>query len=271
MEYQPIGTAPSLEPLGLLAHAAALTERMRLGTAVILAPLRIPVALAADLATVDRLSGGRLVAGLALGGDRTRYAAFGLSPEARVRRFEEGVRLLTLLWTESSVTFDGEFWQLHDVSVQPKPVQQPHPPLWFGGGSPAAVRRAARLADGWIGAGSSTAEAFRQSMSVLRDSLGDAGRDLASYSISKRVYVAVDDDRERARSRLREWFGVYYGAPDLADRVALAGPAEACVEGLVELVGAGADLLIVNPVFDEEQQAEVLAAEVLPRVTAAVR
>jgi probable F420-dependent oxidoreductase len=264
---QPIGSAPVLEPLALLAHAAAVTSRIRLGTAVILTPLRIPVHLAKALATVDQLSGGRLIAGLALGGWRDVYPAFGLSPEHRARRFEEAIRLIDRLWTEDAVTFDGEFWQMIDARVEPKPVQRPRPPLWFGGHVPTAIERAVRMADGWIGAGSAGTEAFATAHRGLQDALRVAGRDAATFAVAKRVYIAVDDDADRARSRLRDWFGLFYGNPDLADAVAVWGSAEACVEGLADVVRAGAGTVVLNPVFDEQDQAEALAADVLPAFT----
>ncbi len=263
---QPIGIAPVLEPLALLAHAAAVTGRMRLGTAVILTPLRIPVELAKGLATVDQLSGGRLIAGLALGGWRDLYSAFGLSADRRAQRFEDAVALLKRLWTEDSVTFDGEFWQLRDARVEPKPVQRPHPPVWFGGNLAPAVARAARMADGWIGAGSAPTEAFAEAYGGLSAALADAGRDPETFAVAKRVYVAVDDDAERARTRLREWFGLFYRNPDLADRVAVWGPASRCVEGLQAVVDAGAKMLVLNPVFDQEEQAEALASDVIPAI-----
>jgi probable F420-dependent oxidoreductase len=261
---QPIGAAPVLEPLALLSHAAAVTSRIRLGTAVILTPLRIPVELAKSLATVDQLSDGRLIAGLALGAWGDVYPAFGLPSQHRVRRFEEAVRLIERLWTEDAVTFDGEFWQMTEARVEPKPVQRPRPPLWFGGNLAPAVERAARMADGWIGAGSAATAAFAAAHLGLQDALLAAGRDAATFEVAKRVYVAVDDDRDRARSRLREWFGLFYRNPDLADRVAVWGSAEACVEGLAEVVRAGAGTLVLNPVFDQQEQAEALAADVMP-------
>jgi probable F420-dependent oxidoreductase len=261
---QPVGAAAVLEPLTLLAHAAAVTSRIRLGTAVILTPLRIPVQLAKALATLDQLSGGRLIAGLALGGWRDLFPAFGLSPEHRARRFEEAVRLIDRLWTEDAVTFDGEFWQMTDVRVEPKPVQRPRPPVWFGGHVPKAIERAVRMADGWIGAGSADTEAFATAHQGLQGALRLAGRDTATFQVAKRVYVAVDDDAGRARTRLREWFGLFYGNPDLADDVAVWGSAEACVEGLADVVRAGATTIVLNPVFDQQEQAEALAADVIP-------
>jgi probable F420-dependent oxidoreductase len=261
---QPIGSAPVLEPLTLLAHAAAVTTRIRLGTAVIITPLRIPVELAKMLATVDQLSGGRLIPGLALGGWRHVYPAFGLSSEHRARRFEEAVRLMKLLWTEDSVTFDGEFWQLTKARVEPKPVQRPRPPIWFGGHQPRALERAARMADGLVGAGSAATEDFAKEHRNLQEALEAVGRDPSTFAVAKRVYVAMDDDRDRARSRLRDWFGLFYGDPDLADRVAVWGSADACIEGAADVVRAGARMILFNPVFDQVEQAEALAADVMP-------
>jgi probable F420-dependent oxidoreductase len=260
---QPIGSARTLDPTALLAYASAVTERIRLGTAVILLTLRVPVELAKTLASLDQLSGGRLIAGVALG-RKDRYPAFGLTEDARIRRFEEAVELLKRLWTEPAVTLDGEFWQLDHASVEPKPVQQPHPPLWFGGTAPPAVRRAARLADGWIGAGSIDTADFTAAHAVLVEALEAEGRDPAEFPVAKRVYVAVDDDRERAGARLGAWFRAFYGGPELAERVAVYGPVEACVEQLADVARGGAELIVLNPVFDEERQAEILAAEVIP-------
>jgi probable F420-dependent oxidoreductase len=263
---QPIGRAPTLEPLSLLAHAAAVTSSLRLGTAIILAPLRIPVELAKAIATVDQLSGGRLIAGLALGAWQDRYPAFGLRAAGRVRRFEEAVRLMRRLWSEDSVTEEGEFWQLRDAVVEPKPVQRPHPPLWFGGGAAPAVRRAARMADGWIGAGSVSTDDFRKAHRSLQEALAAEGRDPTGFDVAKRVYVALDEDGDRARSRLDDWFGLFYGRGEMADRVAVFGPAQACVEGLADVIEAGARTVVVNPVFDQERQAEAFAADVLPEL-----
>jgi alkanesulfonate monooxygenase SsuD/methylene tetrahydromethanopterin reductase-like flavin-dependent oxidoreductase (luciferase family) len=214
---------------------------------------------------VDQLSEGRLIAGLALGGPG-HYPAFGLSEEGRVRRFEEGVRLLKLLWTEPRVTLKGEFWQLRDVAVEPKPAQSPHPPIWFGAGNPAGIRRAARMADGWIGAGSSSTDAFRDGMEVLREALSGENRDAAAFAVAKRVYIAVDDDRDRAGMRLRAWFEGFYGRPDLVDDVAVFGSIDACVEGVAAVIRAGARHVVLNPVFDQVEQAELLMADVVPQL-----
>ena len=142
------GAMPALAPIELLTYAAAMTERLRLGAAVLLTALRTPVQTAKSLATLDQLSGGRLIVGVGLGGNPKVYPAFGLTAERRAARFAEGLRVMKRLWTEPQVTLDGEFYQLENASVQPRPLQTPHPPLWFGGHHELALRRAVELGDG---------------------------------------------------------------------------------------------------------------------------
>jgi probable F420-dependent oxidoreductase len=263
---QVLGALPSLEPVELLAWAAALTDRIRLGTAVLLTPLRSPVHLAKSLATVDQLSGGRLDVGIGLGGNPKVYPAFGISAARRVARFNEGLRLMRALWTESRVTFAGEFWQLESAAMEPKPLQRPHPPLWVGGHHPDALRRSIGWATGFMGAGSAPTATFAQEVALLRRFLAEAGRDPASMDVGKRVYVAVDRDRDRAGRRLAEYFAGFYGRPQLAAEVSVWGSADQCVAGLQEVIAAGARLVMLNPVFDELEQLELLASEVAPRL-----
>lgn len=262
---QILGDMASLEPVDLLAYAAALTERMRLGSAVLLTALRNPVHLAKSLATVDQLSGGRLIVGVGLGGSRRVYPAYGLSAERRVARFEEGLTLMKRLWTEPRVTMKGEFFSVDNASMQPKPAQKPHPPLWFGGHHPRALERAVAMGDGFIGAGSASTTAFADEVRQLRTLLAAARRAPATFPIGKRVYIAVDADRGRAARRLAEWFGAFYGTPELAEQVCVWGGAAQCAEGLREIVAGGAQFLMLNPVFDELEHLDRLA-ELAPKI-----
>ena len=259
--------AGALEGVSMLSYAAALTRRIRLGNAVFLINLRNPIQLAKSLASLDQLSQGRLIVGVGLGGVTRLYEAYGLSPEHRVSRFVEALTLMKKLWTEENFTFEGKFWQLKNASLAPRPFQKPHPPVWFGANSPAALKRAVKHGSGFIGAGSSSSGDFKSKVQTVLSALAEAKKDSADFMIGKRVYLAVDKDRERAAKRLREWFGLFYGQADLADRVAVWGSAEECVERLREIVAAGARLLLLNPVFDMMEQMEVLASEVVPRVT----
>ena len=260
------GTIPALAPVELLTYAAAVTERLRLGAAVLLTALRTPVHTAKSLATLDQLSGGRLIVGVGLGGNPKIYPAFGLTASRRAARFAEGLRLMKRLWTEPAVTADGEFYRLENASLQPRPLQTPHPPLWFGGHHPLALARAVELGDGFIGAGSASTATFAEQMKVLRALLAERGRDSSAFPIGKRVYLAIDRDRTRAGKRLAEWFGAFYGRPALAEEVSVWGDVDTCVEGLRAVAAAGAGFLMLNPVFDEAEQLERIAADLAPRL-----
>jgi len=253
-----------LEPISLLSYAAALTRRLRLGVAVLITPLRSPAQLAKSLASLDQLSDGRLIAGVGIGANTLVYPAFGISAERRVRRFTEGLQLMKRLWTEERVTFDGEFWKLENASLEPKPVQKPHLPVWFGGGHPSALKRAIELGNGWMGAGSSSSESFKERVIQVRKFLAEANRDPATFPISKRVYLAIDSNKSRAIERLRQWSSRHYGNADLADKVALWGDKQEIIAKLREVCAAGAEMILLNPVFDELEQMELLAREIIP-------
>lgn len=263
---QILGRISSLEPVQLLTYAAALTERLRLGSAVLLTALRSPVHLAKSLATLDHLSGGRLIVGVGLGGNPKIYPAFGSTADRRAARFAESIRVMKLLWTEPRVTFAGDFWKLEKAAMEPKPVQKPHPPIWFGAHHPNALKRAAELGDGFMGAGSASTARFADEVRTLRSLLAQAGRDPARFPIGKRVYIAVDRDRARAARRLAEWFGAFYGRPEWAEEVAVAGDVPECLDRLAQVVAAGASLLLLNPVFDELEHLERFASELAPKL-----
>jgi probable F420-dependent oxidoreductase len=255
-----------LEPVEVLAYAAACTARIRLGTAVLLTPLRSPVHLAKSLATLDQLSRGRLEIGVGLGGSPEVYPAFGITADRRTARFREGLEVMRRLWTEPRVTFAGEFWRLDGAVMEPKPLQRPHPPLWMGAHHENALRRVVGLGAGFMGAGSASTETFAREVGLLRGMLADAGRDPAAVPIGKRVYVAIDRDPDRAGRRLGEWFGAFYGRPELAVRVSVFGSADRCAEGLRAVAAAGAGLIMLHPVFDELEQLEAFATDLAPRL-----
>jgi len=263
---QVIGACPILEPLTLLAYAAPFTNRIKLGIALLVMPLRSPVHVAKSVASLDHLTGGRLILGIGIGGQAEAYPAFGLTAEHRVSRFEEGIRLMKRLWTESAVDFPGRFWQLKGVTIEPKPLQKPHPPLWFGGQAAPALKRAVRLGDGWMGAGASSIQAFREALRRVRGYLEEEGRDPSTFPLSKRLYIAVDRDKARASRKLQEWFGKVYGNGGLALEVSIFGGEEECVEKLGELTAEGLDLLLLNPVYGVMDQAARLARDVLPKL-----
>jgi len=256
-QEQLIGTARSIEPLTLLAYLAAATERIRLGVSVLVLPVHGPLHLAKRLASLDVLSGGRLIAGVGIGGDWD-VGAFGIPEGRRVGRFMNVLNAVDALWTEERAQLNGDFFSLSGTPMEPKPLQTPRPPIWFGARAEPAVRRAARHGDGWMGPGSSSIETFESLVPLLREELEQAGKDPIGFPVSKRVYLAIDDDAERARHRLREWFAHNYGNADMAERVSVWGPAEHVYAYLDRLIEAGANHLLLNPVFDYGEHIDAL-------------
>jgi len=263
-QEQVLGRFPQLGPTETLTFAAACTERIRLGCAVYVTPLHSPVHLAKSLSSLDQLSGGRLEVGVGAGGKQRAFAAFDVDPATYIARFTEGVALMKACWTEPTITFDGRFWQLHGAVMEPKPIQKPFPPLWFGGGHPNALRRAVRFGGGFFGAGSSTTAQFRDQVRELRTILTDEGRDGAEFPVAKRVYIHVDEDAERARRLVSQNLAQIY-ADIAADFTAVAvfGSPTTCIEGVREVIDAGAELVLFTPLHDEAVQMERLAAEVV--------
>jgi alkanesulfonate monooxygenase SsuD/methylene tetrahydromethanopterin reductase-like flavin-dependent oxidoreductase (luciferase family) len=163
-----------------------------------------PLHFAKSFATLDQLSEGRLDVVLVTGSALRSQSAFGVHRNTVIERFEEGLRLLRSAWNDERVSFQGRFWQLDDGVMEPKPWQKPAAPVWFGGGGPRLLRRTAQSADGFFGAGSSTAAQFAGQVRTVRTELTAAGRDPDSFPIAKRVYIGVGDDLDRARKRMAE-------------------------------------------------------------------
>ena len=262
-----LGAAPQLGPLETMTYAAACTQRMRLGCVVFVSTLHSPVHLAKSVASLDQLSRGRIDVGVGTGGKVRPFAAFGVDPSRYVARFTEGVDLMKALWTEPRVTFHGEFWQLDNAPMEPKPFQKPYPRLWFGAASEPALRRAVRMGDGFFGAGSSTTVRFAEQVQIVRRALAESGRAADSFPIAKRVYIGIDDDGERARDRMNDVLaGIYGQRVPAIEAAAVTGTAADCVSEVNKVAGAGAELILFTALFDQREQMERLAAAVLPKL-----
>jgi probable F420-dependent oxidoreductase len=262
-QEQVIGAAGVIAPLQTLTYAAACTEQLRLGCAVFILPLHNPVHLAKAISSLDCLSHGRVEVGIATGGRGRPFEAFGIDPDKPVARFNEALALMKACWTEPEINFDGQLWKLQGASMEPKPVQKPYPPIWFGGSVPAGMRRAVRHGDGFMGAGSQTPAQFAEQVKVVREELSAQGREPDGFRIGKRVYVHVEDDAVRGRQRLEDALTRHYGRGGWSEHM-LAGPAKACTAGIRAVADAGADLILLNPLVDDAQQLERLSAEVIP-------
>lgn len=244
--------------LSVLTYAAALTSTIRLGVSVLVLPVRHPIHVAHQTATLDFLSRGRAILGVGIGRE-DEYPPFQVPLERRVRRFTEGIELIKALWTGPSVTYRGEIFRVENATLGTRPVQQPRPPIWIGSSNPAAVRRAAVIADGWMGAGGSSAAAFEKNVPLLRQALEEQGRDPASLPISKRVFMSVHERADVAEAEVRRWFGEVYHNPELTKTGGVHGTPEQVREQLEALVAMGADHLLLNPVTRYAEQLEALA------------
>ncbi|WP_229478634.1 LLM class flavin-dependent oxidoreductase [Mycolicibacterium mageritense] len=266
---QTIGESPGIAPLELLSYAAACTTRLRLGVAVLITSLHDPLQLASAVTAVDRLSHGRLDVGVGHGGNFRPFQAFGVDRSTFVSYFNEGLELMKAAWSdEPRITFHGKFREVDDLPIQPKPVQRPHPPIWFGGTAPKALARAVRYGDSFLGAGSSTTETFAGAAQIVRRELAEQGKDPAGYTIGKRVYLMIDDDPARARERVLDGLHRIYGRMRDIDAVPVSGTPADVVRGLREVIDAGAQMIVLNPVgvdiAEDREQMERLAAEVIP-------
>jgi len=266
-QEQLLGSWNQFAPIEAMTYAAACTQRLRLGCVVFVSTLYSPVHLAKSLSTLDQLSRGRIEIGVGTGGQGRPFAAFGVDPARYVARFSEGIALMKALWTQPRVTFDGEFWQLQDAAMEPKPSQKPYPPLWFGAAGEPALRRAVRLGDGFFGAGSSPTARFAEQVAVVRVALAEAGRPAGSFPIAKRVYVAIDDNTGRARARMNTALTELYGhRVEAIEAAAVAGTVADCVRELHQVAEAGAELILCTALFDQAEQMEQLAAAVIPKL-----
>src|SRR5258707_4660236 len=249
------------DPIVVLTYAAAVTTKIRLGASGVVLGIHSPLMVAHQWACLDYVSNGRAILGVGLGREH-HYRQFAVPEEGRVRRFREEVDLIKALWTEDKVTYRGAFYHLENETMAPKPVQKPRPPIWMGVGHPDAVRRAASIADGWMGSGGSSNAAFTRSVPILREALEKTGRDPATFPISKRVVLSVHERPEAARAELHRWFTVVYRNPEGTDVSGIHGTPDQVRERLEELAAAGANHLLLNPVARHAEQLEMLASVV---------
>src|SRR5947209_5035201 len=171
------------DPIAVSAYVAGVTERIRIGIAIVNLPFYAPIVLAKMLTSIDVLSDGRLDAGLGLGWNADEFTAAGVPIERRGARAEEFLDVLRTIWTVDPVEYHGEFYEVPRGRVDPRPVQRPHPPILLGGSAEPALRRAGRLADGWISASRFPAAAVPGAVATMRAAAEEAGRDVADFRI----------------------------------------------------------------------------------------
>ncbi len=190
------------DPIAALSYVAAVTSRIRLGIAVVMAPYYAPIVLAKALTTLDIVSTGRLDVGLGLGWSAQEFEAVGVSMERRGPRAEEFVACLKAIWTQREVEFHGEFYDVPLSHVEPKPVQSPYPPLLMGGGAEAALKRIGRIADGWISSSRTDLTTIGQSVDLIKASALEAGRDANALRFVVRGVVRLTGTPTSGEARI---------------------------------------------------------------------
>jgi alkanesulfonate monooxygenase SsuD/methylene tetrahydromethanopterin reductase-like flavin-dependent oxidoreductase (luciferase family) len=255
---------PRHDPLTLLAAVAARTRGVMVGTAVFLPALRNPVVLAHQLATLDRISEGRLVLGAGIATDvaniRAEFAAAGVPFEGRVGRMMEGLRLARALWTGNPVDWDGR-WPVKDGVLGPTPHRPGGPPIWLAGSVRAAFERAAKHFDGWF-ANEPDLQRWTAQWQEVQEIVREVGRDSAQFAAANYVTLALDDDAARAEERIDAFLESYYGQPAAAMRrrqACFGGPPAAAAAWLKGYADAGVTDLIVRFTGDHERQLEAVA------------
>lgn len=258
-------TRQRADPLTVLAAVAATTERVTLGTAVLLPALRHPVLVAHQLATVDRIAEGRLVAGMGGGfphpNTAAQFAAIQVDYRTRTSRLTESVDALRRLWSSTDVSFQGRHFAFEGVTIAPRPTRPAGPPVWLAGSGDPALRRVAAIADGWLPYPPSPDAYARERAAV------GPGVTPALYAT-----VCVDDDPELARKRLRTHVERYYNAPFAviaSIQAMVAGTPRDTAAWLRSYVEAGAEHVVIRLAADDHDAAlDQFAATVLPRVRA---
>jgi len=261
---------PILDTITVLAYAAAATERIKLLPSTLIMPLRHPTMLAKELTSIDILSKGRLIASVGIGGDYPReFEACGVSMKERGVRANEGIQIMRKFWSGERFSFDGKIFKFEDMDMLPPPYQKGGPPLWVCGRSDPAMRRAARMGDGWQPY-MYTAEQLGESVTKVHAFADEAGRTLPDdFAFTSFVYISQHDDVQEGRNRAIEQLSYRFNMPfeKIVDKYCAYGPADRIIEQLAEYVRHGSNHLIVALVMPEEERMDYVARfaeEILP-------
>ena len=253
-----------LEPLTLLSWAAANTERIQLGTAVLLLALRNAPALARQISTMDYLSGGRLNLGISIGGRPAEYLGLGLKQSERVAHLRESITVLNLLLSGEPVTYSGKYYKLDEAIVKPGVARPGGVPLYMGGRVDAVLQRAAEMTNGWIGGPFSPPDDYRMTLDTVHEYARRVGRDIRDLEAGKLVYVSVDDDKQRALEKLKPFISDYYGQRIDITEHGVFGPAEEVIERLRSYSEAGVTMFMLGVPTLDIAHIERIAKDVIP-------
>ena len=268
-----LGVEPSFpidDSLTTLTAIAARTKRIKLGTGVLVLPLRNPVTLAKQLASMDQLSEGRLVMGVASGWYKREFDAVGVPFHKRGRIMEENLEILNRLWTEDKVNGDYMFHKLSAAVMYPKPFQRPRMPILIGGYVEKVLQRAATMGDGWLTYFYRPAD-FAKSWKKIRDFAKQAGKDPDALLNASQLPILVGGSRAAVQGDMMEWLNKEWDFPSHSDcsrESAIMGSIEECVAQLREHLAVGVQKIIFVPYRYRMDQVEIIAREIMPRLRA---
>ena len=266
---------PRLEPITTLSAIAARTSTVRIGTAVLLAAMRNPVLLAHSVATLDLISQGRAILAIGVGGVfnddlKREWAAVGVLGNERAKRFEEIAEILRLLWTGKSVSYQGEYFHLDSVRLQPKPFQKLGVPIWIAcherAGKPQQWKRAAELGDGIVSI-SDTPDELKSGLQKYRSYLQNYKEDPLQKDVSFYLTININEDKQVAEKEAHDYLKRYYGADIWGNRWGPFGSAQSIVERCGQYWNAGVNHLIVRfASFEPLEQLKRFETQVLPYI-----
>jgi alkanesulfonate monooxygenase len=261
---------PIIESLTLLTAIAARTRTIKLGTGILVLPLRNPVVLAKQLSSMDQLSGGRLIMGMASGWYKREFDAVGVPYEKRGKIMDENLSILKRFWTEDMVKGDYSFHKIPAGVMFPKPVQKPRPPILIGGYVDRVLQRAAVAGDGWI-TYFYRPESFAKSWAKIRDFATEGGKDPETLLNAAQLPIRIGKSRAEIESGMMEWLGKEWDYASWSDSTkdsAILGTVDECVAQLKAHLAAGVQKIIFVPYKYEIEQIETIAREIVPRLKA---
>ena len=263
---------PIHEALTILTAVAARTSKIKIGTGILVMPMRNPIVLAKELATIDHISNGRLIVGAAVGWYKREFDSLGVDFTKRGKIMEQSLEIINRLWTEDKV--DGEYppYNLRGAVLHPKPVQKPRPPILIGGYVDAVLKRAATKGDGWL-TYYYTADSFSKTWAKVRGFAEEAGRDPDELISTNQLPICIGP-RAQIEASMTHWLQTEWDYASWSESTmhsAIMGSVEECVEQLEAHIETGVDRIIFVPYKYEAEQVRAVATEIIPRLKKKMR
>ena len=261
---------PIIDTLSLLTAVAARTTKIRLGTGILVLPLRNPLVLAKQLSSMDRISGGRLVLGMASGWYKREFDAVGVDFHKRGKIMDQNLDIMYRLWTEDSVDLESPPYNLRASVMFPKPVQKPRPTVLIGGYVDRVLKRAAVKGDGWL-TYFYLPDAFTNDWTKIRTFAEEAGKDPDTLIGANQLPIVVGP-RDKVEGPMNEWLNTEWDFASWSQSTpdsAIMGTPEECVEQLMDHIETGIDRIIFVPYKYETEQVEAIATDIVPKLRAA--